>query len=311
MSRTVVIGGSGVVGTGIVSALVEAGMEVDVLDLTPPDCADPRVGFIEGDVRDPSLASRIAEHETIVVAFGRLARGLSEQPADAWQLNVEATLRLLAATRGGGRCRRFVFVSSAMVYDRGGPTGQLSGSICEDAPVRGRCIYSHSKLAVEHAIACAVAAGHAPTLVLRPFTVFGPGPMRGAAGHLVGRWLELARAGAALTIHGDGSQTVDLVPSSVLGAACLRFVGEAEPPPLRVLNGTCGRPLAIRALAELFCERFPGLGVEFTPMPAGTVPPSQTWGDATALSHYLGPASALPDPSAAMRVFLQQVELPT
>src|SRR5690606_23587728 len=111
MSRTVVIGGSGVVGTGIVSALVDGGVEVDVLDLAPPDRADPRVGFIEGDVRDPTLVSRIAEHETIVVAFGRLARGLSEQPADAWQLNVEATLRLLAATRGG-RCRRFVFVSS-------------------------------------------------------------------------------------------------------------------------------------------------------------------------------------------------------
>ena len=304
-TRTLVIGGHGVVGTGIVDGFLAARMPVDVLDLSHSagidDPARANVGFIAGDIRNADVLAQVGKYGQIVVAFGRLGRGLTEQPADGWLLNVDATLQVIAAARTG-RCRRFVFLSSAMVYDRGGPTGQMAGSITEDAPLRGRCIYSHSKLAIEHALACAVAAGLAPTLILRPFTVFGPGPMRGEAGHLVGRWLELARAGEPLTVQGDGSQTVDLVPSSVLGAACVRFVSEQDPPPLRVLNGTCGQPMAIRRLAELFQARFPGLGVVSTPVPANTVPPSQTWGDPTALQRYLG--TALPDPIESMHAFL-------
>lgn len=308
-TKTLVIGGRGVVGTSIVDALVAARMPVDVLDLSASaSSAGAEVGAIEGDVRDADVLGQVAEYGQLVVAFGRLGRGLAEQPADGWQLNLDATLRVIAAARTG-RCRRFVFFSSAMIYDRGGPTGQLSGPITEDAPLRGRCIYTHSKLAVEHALACAVAAGLAPTLILRPFTVFGPGPLRGDAGHLVGRWLELARAGKPLTVQGDGSQTVDLVPSSVLGAACMRFVSEREPPPLRVLNGTCGRPMTIHGLAELFGAQFPGLGIESTPVPASTVPPSQTWGDPTALQRYLGAGLPLPDPTESMRAFLRDATL--
>jgi UDP-glucose 4-epimerase len=299
--RTLVIGGHGAVGTGIVDTLLAAQMPVDVLDLSPSSIERAGVGFIEGDIRDADVLGRVGGYGKIVVSFGRLGRGLAEQPADGWLLNLDATMRVIAAARTG-HCRRFVFLSSAMVYDRGGSTGQLSGSIAEDAPLRGRCLYTHSKLAIEHALACAVAAGLAPTLILRPFTVFGRGPLRGEAGHLVGRWLELARAGQALTVQGDGSQTVDLVPSSVLGAACVRFLSEQDPPPLRVLNGTCGRPMTIRSLADLFAVHFPGLGIESMPIPASTVPPSQTWGDPTALRRYLG--ADLPDPIESMHAFL-------
>lgn len=311
-ARTLVIGGSGVVGTGIVDALTSARMPVDVLDLSPPASnhapARAEVGVIVGDIKRADMLERVAGYGNVVVGFGRLGRGLTEQPADGWLLNLDATLRVIEAARTGG-CRRFVFLSSAMVYDRGGPTGQLSGSIAEDAPLRGRCIYTHSKLAIEHALACAVAAGLAPTLILRPFTVFGPGPLRGEAGHLVGRWLELARAGEPLTVQGDGSQTIDLVPSSVLGAACVRFMDEDDPPPLRILNGTCGQPLTIRGLAELFDAQFPGLGIRTMPVPANTVPPSQTWGDATALQRYLGPDKPLPDPIESMRAFLRDASM--
>jgi UDP-glucose 4-epimerase len=297
--RTVVLGGSGVVGTGIVAALVEAGEEVDVIDLRPPMLSDSKVRFIEADLRDPAVAERAAAYEHVVVAFGLLARGLAEQPAAAYEFNLDASLRVIAAARSG-RCRRFVFLSSAMVYDR----ARSEGAIDEHAPVLGSCLYTHSKLAVEHALACAVAAGLAPTLVLRPFTVFGPGPLRGDAGHLVGRWLELVGAGQALTMHGDGEQTVDLVPSAVLGAACVRFFADPSPAPLRVLNGTSGQPTTIRALAEQFCRRFPAATVRSVPPPPMATTTSRTWGDGRALQTYLG--APLPDPADAIRAFLDQ-----
>jgi nucleoside-diphosphate-sugar epimerase len=298
-ARTAVLGGSGVAGTGIVGALVEAGEHVDVFDLRPPMLSDPRVRFIEADLRDPAVIGRIAAYEHVVVAFGLLARGLAEQPAAAFEFNFDVSLQVLAAARRG-RCRRFVFLSSAMVYDRVRGVGALD----EAAPVVGSCLYTHSKLALEHALCCAVAAGLAPTLVLRPFTLFGPGPLRGEAGHLVGRWLELVGSGEALTMHGDGEQTVDLVPSSVLGAACVRFFAESDPPPLRVLNGTCGQPMTIRALAEHFCRRFPAATVRSVPAPPLATAASRTWGDPRALQDYLG--APLPDPSVAMRAVLEQ-----
>jgi nucleoside-diphosphate-sugar epimerase len=295
-ARTVVVGGSGVVGTGIVAALIEAGEDVDVIDLRPPVLSEPRIRFIEADLREPGVIERIAAYEHVVVAFGLLARGLADQPTAAYDFNLDASMRVIAAVRGGP-CRRFVFLSSAMVYDR----GRSEGALDERTPVLGSCLYTHSKLAVEHALACAVAADLAPTLVLRPFTVFGPGPLRGDAGHLIGRWLELVGSGEALTMHGDGEQTVDLVPSAVLGAACVRFFAESSPPPLRVLNGTSGRPTTIRALAEEFCRRFPTATVRSVPPPPGTTT-SRTWGDGRALQSFLG--APLPDPQVAIRAFL-------
>ena len=293
------LGGSGVAGTGIVRALVEAGERVEVIDLQPPAVADPRVRYIEADLHNPAVIEDIRAYEHVVVAFGLLARGLGERPRGAYEFNVGTTLRVVEAARRG-RCRRFVLLSSAMVYDR----GRTAGAVAEHAPVLGRCLYTHSKLTLEHALHCAVAAELCPTLVLRPFTIFGPGPLRAEAGHLVGRWLELARAGEALTVYGDGTQTVDLVPSSVLGAACVRFFGEDGPPPLRVLNGTCGQPTTIRALAELFRRRFPAVDVCSIPTPSGATPPSCIWGDGRALEDFI--ATELPSPVVAMQAFLAQ-----
>lgn len=295
--RAVVLGGSGVAGTGIVLSLLEAGLEVDVIDLQPPALSHPRLRFNEADLCEPEAVDRITEYEHVVVAFGVLARGLGEHPRAAYELNLDVTLKVVEAARRG-RCRRFVFLSSAMVYDR----ARSSGALTEDAPLVGRCAYTDSKLAVEYALRCAVAADLAPTLVLRPFTIFGPGPLRGEAGHLVGRWLELARAGEALTIHGDGTQTVDLVPSSVLGAACVRFFTEPAAPALRVLNGTSGQPTTIRELADRFRRRFPGVALRSMPAPPTATPAARVWGDAHALETYLG--SPLPESSAAIDQFL-------
>lgn len=296
---TIVLGGSGVAGTGIVAALLDADVDVDVIDLQPPSRSHPRLRFIEADLRDDATIEGIADYEHVVVAFGLLARGLSEQPDAALRFNLDLTLRVAQAARRGA-CRRFVFLSSAMVYDR----THASGALSEDAAVRGRCLYTHSKLAVEHTLHCAVAAGLPPTLILRPFTIFGPGPLRGAAGHLIGRWLELAAAGEALTIYGDGTQTVDLVPSAVLGAACVRLLEESEPPPLRVLNGTCGQPLSIGALADLFRASLPGVRVCSVEAPQSSTPSSQTWGDGCALQAYL--ATPLPDPARSISAFLRE-----
>lgn len=295
--NTVVLGGSGVAGTGIVGSLLEAGTHVDVIDLQPPTHSHPNLGFIEADLREPAVVGRVAEYEQVVVAFGLLARGLGQRPRAAYEFNLNTTLSVVEAARRG-HCRRFVFLSSAMVYDR----GRASGPLAEEAAVVGRCGYTHSKLAVEHALRCAVEADMAPTLVLRPFTIFGPGPLRGDAGHLVGRWLELVRAGEALTVHGDGTQTVDLVPSSVLGDTCARFFTQDDAPALQVLNGTCGRPTTIRALAQQFCRHFPGATVRTIAAPPTATPSAQVWGDGSALEAFLG--APLPEPSIAVDTFL-------
>ena len=138
--------------------------------------------------------------------------------------------------------------------------------------------------------------------MLRPFTIYGPGPLRGEAGHLVGRWLELAQAGEALTVHGDGTQTVDLVPSSVLGACCVRFFTEPDPPALRVLNGPAVSPPTIAALAELFRQRFPSVTVRSIPAPPDATPSARVWGDRRALEAFLG--ESLPSSPASLEAFL-------
>jgi UDP-glucose 4-epimerase len=208
--RTVVVGGCGFVGSRLANTLVGQGVDVTVADIgEPPSDLDPRCAVERRDIRDErALRGALEQADTVFVLAAKLVKQCEEDPATGWATNVDGTRNVLRETLRSGRRTRVVFTSSAAVYDRGVPIPTP-----ETASLYPRGLYGGSKLAGEGMVGAAAATGAAQGVsgvVLRPFTIYGPGPAAGERGHFIAHWMELALAGAALTLHYGGEQSVDL-----------------------------------------------------------------------------------------------------
>jgi dTDP-L-rhamnose 4-epimerase len=127
----VVIGGAGFIGSHLVDALVEQGFRVRVLDNLdtqvhpsglPPNYLNPRVEFIQQDVRDlAGLRSAIEGAETIFYLAGAVGVGDSmyriRHYADANVLGGANLLDILANHKHS--VRKIVLASSVTVYGEG------------------------------------------------------------------------------------------------------------------------------------------------------------------------------------------------
>jgi dTDP-glucose 4,6-dehydratase len=152
--RVLVTGGAGFIGSNFVRRAVAgaypglAGAEVVVLDLltyagtvTNLSGVMDRVEFVEGDIRDPALVSKVMGGTDLVVHFAaesHVDRSISGA-ADFVSTNVVGTQVLLQAALDAG-VGRFVHVSTDEVY------GSIAeGSWPETCPLEPNSPYSASK----------------------------------------------------------------------------------------------------------------------------------------------------------------------
>jgi UDP-glucuronate 4-epimerase len=115
--------------------------------------------------------------------------------------NIEATQRLLEASRGSRTLRRFVYASSSSVYGNAEryPTSESD----RPQPVSP---YGVTKLAAEHLCNLYAASFEVPTVSLRYFTVYGPGQRPDMA---FTRFARAALRGDEITVYGSGDQIRD------------------------------------------------------------------------------------------------------
>ncbi len=152
-----VTGGAGFIGSHTVLVLLEAGLDVLVLDNLSnskfeslrrvQEITGKSLTFVEGDIRDSALLERLFQQYTItaVIHFAGLkAVGESVvQPLAYYDCNVIGTVRLLEAMQRAG-VKTLVFSSSATVY--GDPA---SVPITEDFPLSSTNPYGATKLHIE------------------------------------------------------------------------------------------------------------------------------------------------------------------
>ena len=116
--RALLTGGSGFIGAYVLRALVERARDVRVLAL-PETVAQIRcrdaVEIVTGSLTDPATLTAAVRGAGVVVHVGGCNLG-SALP-DLMAVNVGGTAHLLRASADAG-IRRFVYVSSAAVYDR-------------------------------------------------------------------------------------------------------------------------------------------------------------------------------------------------
>ncbi|MEV4614388.1 UDP-glucose 4-epimerase GalE [Kitasatospora sp. NPDC049258] len=170
MSKYLVTGGAGYVGSVVATHLLEAGHQVTVLDdLSTGFLAGVPQGaeFVRGRVQD---AAEVLDHSFDAVLHFAASSQVGESVADPekyWRNNVAGSLELVSAMRKAG-VRKLVFSSTAAVY--GEPESVPIAETARTAPTN---TYGATKLAVDHLISGECAAHGLAAVSLRYFNVAG------------------------------------------------------------------------------------------------------------------------------------------
>ena len=214
MTRILVTGGAGYVGSVSAEAFLAAGHEVVVLDdLSTGHRAALPAGatFEQGTYTEPETLARLLETERIEAILHCAARSLVGEsiadPSKYFRENVAGGIGLLEAARAVG-VERLVFSSSAAVYGIPEVT-----PIEEDAPLRPINPYGESKRAFEAALAWYGRAYGLRSVTLRYFNVAGATESSGEdhdpETHLIPNILQAVEGRLALTVFGDDYPTPD------------------------------------------------------------------------------------------------------
>jgi UDP-glucose 4-epimerase len=214
MTRILVTGGAGYVGSISVEAFLAAGHEVVVLDDLSTghrDAVPERARLVVGDYGDQPATTRLLTDHSIEVILHCAARSLVgeslQDPARYFRDNVSGGISLLEAAREVG-VDRFVLSSTAAVYGMPAKT-----PIPEDAETRPINPYGESKRAFEGALAWYGRAYGLRSVSLRYFNVAGAtealGEDHDPETHLIPAILGAVEAGRPLTLFGDDYPTPD------------------------------------------------------------------------------------------------------
>ena len=214
MTRVLITGGAGYVGSVSAAAFLEAGHEVVVLDdLTTGHRGAVPVGATlhQGTYADGPALRTLLESERIEAILHCAARSLVgesiREPARYFGENVAGGIAMLDSVRAAG-VGRIVFSSTAAVY--GVPDAT---PIPEDAPLRPINPYGESKRSFEAALTWYARAYGLRTVSLRYFNVAGAtethGEVHDPESHLIPNLLRAAEGVARATIFGADYPTPD------------------------------------------------------------------------------------------------------
>ena len=248
--RILVTGGAGFIGHHLVRALERAGRAVLVIDDLSTGRAESLADGIRlerVDVRSPDTARLVHSWRPAIIfhlaAQASVGRSEADPEADL-SVNGVGTLRLTRAAEDAG-VGRLVFVSSG-----GAVYGETAGPATEGSLPGPASIYGLHKLLAEGYVRRSP-VGHA---IARPSNVYGPGQRGGLEGAVVAAFVEAVRAGAPLTIHGDGRQERDFIHVDDVVDALLRLGDEDR---AGTWNVSAGASASVTALADLV-ERLAG-----------------------------------------------------
>jgi len=212
MSKALVTGGAGFIGSNVVKLLVGEGYDVAVIDNLSSGYRRnldnfKNVRFTEADVRDETAVTRAMEGAEVVFHLAASVGNVRsiEQPIDDSEVNLLGTIRVLEAARRAG-VQKLVCSSSAAIF------GELRRlPIDEEHPTEPDSPYGVSKLAEEKMCLVYAKLYELDAVCLRYFNVYGVNQRYDAYGNVIPIFAHRLLRGEPLTIYGDGEQTRDFV----------------------------------------------------------------------------------------------------
>ena len=214
-SKVLVTGGAGLIGSHIVDELVKEGALVTVYDNFIRGqrnhlewaCANGVVKIVEGDICDTgSLQGSMQGVDYVFHQAAMWLRLCEAEPRRAIEVNIIGTFNVLESCVEAG-VKKIVAASSSSVYGDGSyfPTD-------EGHPFNNDLFYGATKVADEQLMRSFYKKYGLDFVGLRYLNVYGPRqPFQAAYMDVIMHFLNRIDTGEPPVIHGDGSQTVDLV----------------------------------------------------------------------------------------------------
>jgi dTDP-glucose 4,6-dehydratase len=240
MTRAVVTGGAGFLGSHLCEALLDRGDEVVCLDnfltgspdnvahLTP----NPRFRLVRSDVTD---YLHVGGPVDVVLHFASPASPIDylNLPIETLKVGSIGTMHALGLARE--KQARFVLASTSEVYGDPEVHPQPETYWGNVNPVGPRGVYDEAKRFAE-AITLAYRNAHGvDTGIVRIFNTFGP-RMRPNDGRAIPNFIRQALRGQPLTVAGDGSQTRSVCYVDDLVVGILALIDSDEPGPVNLGN---------------------------------------------------------------------------
>lgn len=232
MTKSLVTGGAGFIGSNLVDRLIEIGHEVVVIDSEYSDAHDhfywnDKAKNYKYDIRDYENTRPLYDGVDYVFHIAAEARiqPAIENPIEAVSINSVGTVTVLQCSREAG-VKRVMYSSTSSGY----------GLINELPNVETQlddCLnpYSVSKINGEKLCSMYTNLFGLPTVIFRYFNVYGDRqPLRGQYAPVIGIFLRQRVAGEPLTIIGDGEQRRDFTyVGDVVGANVMAATTVVDP----------------------------------------------------------------------------------
>jgi len=282
VSRVLVTGGGGFIGSNLVRELLGAGHDVRVLDnFSTGDRANLEgldVEVVEGELRSYERVHNAVRGVEVVFhlgALGSVPRSVQD-PLTSSAVNIEGTLNVLLAARDEG-VRRVVYSSSSSVY---GTRRELP--VTEDQPPDPLSPYGVAKLAAErYCVSFSRVYESFEAVVVRYFNVFGPrqSPLSQYAA-VIPLFITAIHSGQPIRIDGDGGQRRDFTyVSNVVEGTML--AANADAVSGRIFNVAASSPVSVNDVADTI-GRILGKDVTKTHAPPRAGDIRDSWADITA-----------------------------
>jgi UDP-glucose 4-epimerase len=279
MSKCLVTGGAGFIGSHLTEALLAAGHEVTILDNFSTGASGNLVAFegharlrkLVGSITDPVLLAEAVRGQEIIfhLAAAVGVKLVADDPVRTIETNIYPTESLLRLAINNKQ--RFFLASTSEVY---GKNPKERWTEDEDlvfgATSKPRWAYGCSK-AIDEFLALAYHRSYGlPVVIGRFFNVVGPRQV-GHYGMVIPRFVDRALAGEPITVYDDGSQVRCFahVREVVKAVIELTLSPKAEG---QAFNIGSDQPISIRELAELVGRR------AGSSVPARFVPYSDAYG---------------------------------
>ncbi|HET8755751.1 MAG TPA: NAD(P)-dependent oxidoreductase [Solirubrobacteraceae bacterium] len=213
MSRVLVTGGAGTIGSAVVRRLLgDPDFEIRVSDQRPaPDWMREGAAVHTGDLRDVEEARRAIRGCSHVIHLAAIVGGIAnfhKLPFTLTEVNHALYNGVFRAALEEG-VERFTYVSSSMVFERADQFPTTEEYLPDCPPPRSA--YGWSKLAGEVYCRAAHDEHGLPFTICRPFNAYGPGEMPEDEPGIAHAVPDLLRKSLArlrpLPIFGSGEQT--------------------------------------------------------------------------------------------------------
>jgi len=234
ITKTLVTGGAGFIGSHLVKELIARGYRVTVLDDLSTGSVDNirqaldsgRVELVRGSITDADLIGQCCRDVRYIfhlAAISRVPQSIAD-PVTTHEVNINGTLKVLLAARENG-VGKFIYASSSSVY---GENPELPQH--EDMVPQPVSPYAVSKLVGEHYADVFRQIYGLPTVSLRFFNAYGSHQDPDSPySNVIPLFIRRVAQGLAPIVFDDGEQSRDFVyVKDIVRAALLAAESQAS-----------------------------------------------------------------------------------